>query len=250
MSKLVLAGLGDPSSPLIGIYDIKTDTWQNASQVSSASQAPRDSAGIALDSSTGLLVIIGGYFQKSVFSEIDLLYSPTSNFNNLTWTVITPNQSQLMPLYQPIVVYVPQLQSTLVMGGCSSYSVTSGPSNPEAFTTAYLIKTSIGPFGATAEVTSVTLKGTTLAFPAPRLSPCYVVLPNGDIFMYGGAIFNAGMPDAWVLHTSNFSWTPITINNAPPQGRAGAACQLLTPNEIILATLGLQLNQRALLHHK
>ncbi|KAF9350884.1 hypothetical protein BGX26_010967 [Mortierella sp. AD094] len=69
--------------------------------------------------------------------------------------------------------------------------------------------------------------------PLPRLAPCAVVMASGNVFMYGGAISNGSLSDAWLLNTTSWTWTSLVINGLSI-GRAGAACELVTPDQIIM----------------
>ncbi|KAF9402325.1 hypothetical protein BGX21_010516 [Mortierella sp. AD011] len=229
LNTFFLVGMGDAGSPLAASYDIKTNVWyySPSTSVPGGPQTPRTSAGIALDVSSGVVVVFGGYTQTSVSAELDLIDSRLTDYNTLSWTVASTSE-HLPALYQPIVTYLPNLKSTLVMGGSSAYSPSIGASGFQTFDTGYLITTSVGP---TAQVSIARMNG---PIPTPRLSPCYVVLSNGNVFMYGGAGSGGTLTDAWVLDTSNFSWSTVAIQDAPLLGRAGATCQMVAPNQIII----------------
>ncbi|KAF9359179.1 hypothetical protein BGX26_012954 [Mortierella sp. AD094] len=232
LNTLFMVGMGDAGSPLAALYDIKANAWHYVSSTSKPGglQTPRTSAGIALDVSSGVMVVFGGYTQASVSSELDLMDSRLTDYDTLNWSVASTS-SQLLASYQPIVVYLPNLNSTLIMGGSSTYSPSTGASGLQSFDVGYLVTTSVGPDGLMAQTKNVTMKG---PIPTARLSPCHVVLSNGDVFMYGGTEFVGSLTDAWVLHTSDFSWSNVAIQNGPPLGRAGATCQMVTPNQIII----------------
>ncbi|KAF9994424.1 hypothetical protein BGZ79_000823 [Entomortierella chlamydospora] len=228
--------MGDAGSPLAASYDIKTNVWYYSSSTSEPGgpQTPRTSAGIALDVSSGVMVVFGGYTQTSVSAELDLMDSRLTDYNTLSWTIASTSE-RLPALYQPIVTYLPNLKSTLVMGGSSAYSPSIGASGFQTFDAGYLVTTSVGPNGLTAQVSITKMNG---PIPTPRLSPCYVVLSNGNVFMYGGAGSGGTLTDAWVLDTSNFSWSTVAIQDAPLLGRVGATCQMVAPNQIIIAGVG------------
>ncbi|KAF9114551.1 hypothetical protein BGX27_010526 [Mortierella sp. AM989] len=241
-TKLVMVGMGDNDSPLASVYDIKHDEWDHIPQTAGVfTQTPRISAGVALDSLNGIVVVFGGFSYGVVSGEMDLLDSRKHDYSEWTWSIASA-QNQFIPLYQPIVVYSPKIRATLIMGGCTTYNPYSGPSNPQPFNVAYVVSNILEATGAISVNTAkTTLKGYDpsnsaggATIPSVRLSPCFAVLDNGDVFMYSGSMFNIGLNDAWVLHVSNFTWSPVTIKNAPQQGRAGATCQLVTPNQLIV----------------
>ncbi|KAF9913640.1 hypothetical protein BX616_009793 [Lobosporangium transversale] len=253
-SYIVMVGMGEPNlidsstgpSPMARVYDIQANSWQYFSQllfnVNSPQYSSRISESIVLDSSTGVIVIYGGYSLVSnfVLSDVTLIATSSSHdFNSWSWSPPAPN-NQMGPLFQPVMVYLPHLRATLVMGGCRTFSTTSSGSNCSSFTFAYLLQTQVTSFGnATYSLSGVTLKGgnplnTTVLTPPSRMSPCHVVLNNGDVFMYGGSTTEGSLSDSWILRTKDWTWSMVTINNAPTQSRAGATCQLVTPNQIVV----------------
>ncbi|KAF9965353.1 hypothetical protein BGZ70_004995 [Mortierella alpina] len=238
-NRLILGGMGEAGTPLIRVYDIQADTWSPLppQPISGNVASPRTSVGIALDSGTGAVIVFGGLVPNTAFSrELDVLDTrPT--FSDWAWTLVAPASSfiQLAPLYQPIVLYVPQLQSTLLMGGCDTYSARTVVVSCQTFDSAFQIKTTVTSENmATSPPVKFKLTSRKNILPVPRSSSCYVVLANGDVFMYGGLADATTLSDAWVLSIQSWEWTPITINNAPPAGRAGATCQLIAHNQVIV----------------
>ncbi|KAG9326357.1 hypothetical protein KVV02_003708 [Mortierella alpina] len=240
-SHLVLGGMGETGTPLIRVYDIQADTWSPLppQPIGGNVASPRTSVGIALDHSTGAVIVFGGLVPNTAFSrELDVLDTRPA-FNNWTWTPVVPASSfiQLMPLYQPIVLYVPRLQSTLLMGGCDIYSARSVVVSCQTFDAAFQIKTT-----ATSQslATSppqkfrLTSAADNNILPLPRSSSCYAVLANGDVFIYGGLAGTTPLSDAWVLSIESWKWTPIKIHNLPAAGRAGATCQLIAHDQVIV----------------
>ncbi|KAF9432808.1 hypothetical protein BGZ76_010299 [Entomortierella beljakovae] len=239
-SKLVLLGTSDVL--MAAVYDITANTWNSVPSTAGVFvQSSRVSMSLALDTSTGVFVVYGGGFSAGgVTNELDFLYSTSSQYTDLVWASI-PSAKQIQPLFQPISVYLPQMQSTLIMGGCSSYSPVKGASDSEQlFTTGYLIRTMFSENRTpTASISTIGLKGLDPTnppgnIPAPRQSPCYLVLSSGDVFMYGGSVASGSLNDAWILRTNNFTWTPVMIKNGPALGRAGATCQLVSSNQVML----------------
>lgn len=240
-SHIVLGGMGETGTPLIRVYDIQADTWSPLPPQPQGGNvaSPRASVGIALDSSTGAVIVFGGLVPNTAFSrELDVLDTRPS-FSNWTWTLVAPVSSfiQLTPLYQPMVLYLPQLQSTLLMGGCDIYSARTIVASCQTLDSAFQIKTT-ATSGTLVTSPPQKFKLTSVAvnniLPAPRSSSCYVALANGNVFMYGGLAGDLPLSDAWVLSVDSWEWTPIKINNAPSAGRAGATCQLIAHNQVIV----------------
>ncbi|KAF9573054.1 hypothetical protein EC968_009104 [Mortierella alpina] len=238
---LVLGGMGETGTPLVRVYDIQADTWSPLppQPISGNVASPRTSVGIALDSSTGAVIVFGGLVPNTAFSrELDVLDTrPT--FSNWTWTLVAPVSSfiQLKPLYQPIVLYLPQLQSTLLMGGCDTYSARTVIASCQTFDSAFQIKTATTSGTLTTsppQKVKLTSAAVNNILPVPRSSACNVILANGDVFMYGGLADATTLSDAWVLSVTSWEWTPIKINNAPAAGRAGATCQLVAHDQVIV----------------
>ena len=240
-SHLVLGGMGETGTPLVRVYNIQTDTWSPLppQPIGGNVASPRTSVGIALDASTGAVIVFGGLVPNTAFSrELDVLDTRPA-FNNWTWTLVAPvsNFIQLIPLYQPIVLYLPQLQATLLMGGCNTYSARTIIVSCQTFDSAFQIKTAIVSSSLVTsppQKLSLTSSAVNNILPVPRSSSCHVVLANGDVFMYGGLSDTATLSDAWVLSAESWKWRSIKINNAPPEGRAGATCQLIAQDQVIV----------------
>ncbi|KAG0366612.1 hypothetical protein BGZ54_005119 [Gamsiella multidivaricata] len=234
---LLLVGSSDGQNAILKIYDIKANTWQSMKTTTPGFPytAPYTSPGIALDQSTDTFLIYGGYSAsaRTTSSDMVLLTINGSNYNDWIWSSPTTYQ-QAPPLYQPITVYIPALQSTLIMGGCTIYTPNVGPNNCTGFNTGYLVKTKATVNGTISTPPyQVYMTGSTI--PIARVSPCYVLLDNGEIFMYGGATFSKGLSDAWVLNPDGWTWRSIDINNSTVvQGRAGATCQRIAKDRVIV----------------
>ncbi|KAI1307894.1 hypothetical protein EDD11_004366 [Mortierella claussenii] len=193
--------------------------------------------------STGQMVLYGGLLATggtnaatrtlSLSLEFDFLDTrPT--LDKWTWSAAINSVFPPPALYQPIMLYLPNQRQTLVMGGCNGINPVDGNiTQCVPFSAGYLINSMVmtGSDGASVPMSRVDIKG---GPPAPRLSPCTVVLASGDVFMYGGATASGSLGDAWVLNTSNWTWISKSIKNMPFPGRAGAACQLATADQIIM----------------
>ncbi|KAI1313438.1 hypothetical protein EDD11_002545 [Mortierella claussenii] len=241
---LVLVGTGEPT--LTRIYDIRADSWYYIPQsgLTSLQITPRFSPGVVLDSSTGVIVVFGGYYRTSsiLSMEVDLVIANAYDFNTWQWSYPSYN-ADMGAIFQPVMVFLPQYKATLIMGGCSTYIpdiLSSG--DCLNYTTGYLVQTQVtAVFGnATYTLGRVPLKGaisptgSSSSTPPPRLSPCYTLLNNGDVLLYGGRTFEGVLSDVWVLRTQDWTWSTVQVEGLPPGGRAGAACQLVTSNQVIV----------------
>ncbi|KAG0048675.1 hypothetical protein BGZ83_006414 [Gryganskiella cystojenkinii] len=270
---LVLAGISNQVGQLAVVYEIATDNWSYLPPAAVSMAFPstgRSEVGIALDSNTGQMILLGGLdFTRStnsttstpaapavgsysVSTELDIL-DTRSVLNTWSWsavinTPIVPSPSGSistspqwgMSVVQPILIFLPELKATLIMGGCSGINITSGDvTSCQEFDRGYLINSMIT-HGTTSPamvpITSVSLTGPIgeSLTPSARISPCVVLLPSGQVFMYGGASMTGSLNDAWLLTPGNWSWTSIQITNMPIPGRAGAACQMATKDQMIL----------------
>ncbi|KAF9992124.1 hypothetical protein BGZ80_002375 [Entomortierella chlamydospora] len=235
---IVVTGASDQLSQLVVVYNIAFNTWGylNSSAVADATpQTPRTKVAITLDRDSNVMVVYGGLVSaSSTFStstELDIL-DTHSSFNQWTWPTAISNAQPIPGLVQPIVLYIPTLKATLIMGGCNTISPSNGSIIQCApFTTGYLVDTTQTPgIGASVPISKFSMYGVP---PLPRLAPCTVVMESGNVFMHGGATSNGSLSDAWLLNTTSWTWTALVINGLPV-GRAGAACELVTPDQIIM----------------
>lgn len=60
------------------------------------------------------------------------------------------------------------------------------------------------------------------------------MLDDGDILMYGGMGNQEGYSDFWIINTAQWSWLRATITGAPKQARAGATCELVGKNQVMV----------------
>ncbi|KAF8925818.1 hypothetical protein EDD21DRAFT_390994 [Dissophora ornata] len=241
---LVLAGVGDQVGQVVVVFDLVSKTWSYLPATAAANALPqtsRTSVSISLDPGTGQMVLYGGVMATSVggasatyslSAEFDFL-DTRSTFDKWTWSAAIQSPQPPPGLAQPILLYLPTLGRTLIMGGCSGIGSDGSITQCAPFTTGYIVGSMLmtGSNGTTSSISSISMNG---LFPTPRLSPCTAVLASGDVFMYGGVTSSGSLGDAWVLKTSNWTWVPITILNIPVTGRAGATCQLATADQIIL----------------
>ncbi|KAF9130825.1 hypothetical protein BGW39_002579 [Mortierella sp. 14UC] len=208
-SHLVLLGPSGLGDPLLMTYDILADSWI---PFRSDPAPPRSAVGAALDLETGTIVIQGGFIRNfgiPLSSEIDIL-SAKSGLDQWTWTKGAPT-TVIKPIFQPIIVYLPTRKATLILGGTEYVNNTI--TGFQQFNEGTLVFTTTGDNGVTTLRNSrVNLTATDITIVPPRrLSPCYTVLDNGDLFMYGGATFAGSLNDAWILNAVDLIWKSVSI---------------------------------------
>ncbi|KAF9903686.1 hypothetical protein EC991_003461 [Linnemannia zychae] len=228
----VLLGSSGQGDPLLMTYDILADSW---TPFRSDPAPPRSAVGAALDPQSGTIIVQGGFIRSfgiPLSSEIDIL-SSKGGLDEWTWTKGAPTTA-IKPIFQPIVVYLPTRKATLIIGGTEYVNNTI--TGFQQFNEGTLIFTATGDNGVTTLSNArVNLTATdTTVIPPRRLSPCYTVLDNGDLFMYGGATFAGSLNDAWILSAVDLTWRSISIGQNPTAGRTGASCQLIAPGQIMV----------------
>ncbi|KAG0066995.1 hypothetical protein BGZ90_001191 [Linnemannia elongata] len=229
-SHLLLLGASGQGDPLLMSYDIGADSWV---PFRSGSEPPRSAVGAALDLQTGTIVVQGGFIRNvgaSLSSEIDTLIS-NGGLDRWEWNKGAPTAT-LRPIFQPIVAYLPTLKATLIMGGTrfENFSIPG----LQQFDTGYLVTTSTVNGKPIVSNAVVNLTASDMAVPIGRLSPCYTVLENGNLFMYGGATFSNSLNEAWILNAGDLTWKMVSIGQNPTAGRAGATCQRISPDQIMV----------------
>ncbi|KAG9062786.1 hypothetical protein KI688_005092 [Linnemannia hyalina] len=210
-------------------YDIGADSW---APFRSDPDPPRSAVGAALDLETGVIVVQGGFirnFGAPLSSEIDILTS-NGGMAQWAWRKGAPT-TPLRPIFQPIVVYLPTRKATLIIGGTNFEN--NNIAGLQKLDSGYLVTTSTVKGITTVSNAIVNLTASEMAVPVSRLSPCYTVLENGDLFMYGGATFSSSLNEAWILNAGDLSWKMMSIGQNPTAGRAGATCQRISPNHIM-----------------
>ncbi|KAK3836213.1 MAG: hypothetical protein J3R72DRAFT_204549 [Linnemannia gamsii] len=230
-SHLILLGASGLDDPLLMSYDILADSW---APYRSGPAPPRSAVGAALDLQTGTIVVQGGFirnFAIPLSAEIDIL-STSGSVSQWTWTKGTPTIA-IKSIFQPIVVYLPTRKASLIIGGTDFINNTI--SGFQQFNQGYLVTTTTTTNGTTLSNSIVNLTATDItAVPPRRLSPCYTVLENGDLFMYGGATFASSLNDAWILGAVDMIWKSVSLGQNPAEGRAGATCKLISPGYIMV----------------
>ncbi|KAF9151803.1 hypothetical protein BG015_006210 [Linnemannia schmuckeri] len=233
-SRLVFLGASGQGDPLAMSYDISADSWV---PVRSDPELPRSAVGAALDPQTGAIIVQGGFVRSTgaLSSDIDIL-SPNGGMDEWVWKKGAPTTA-LRANFQPIVAYLPTLKATLIIGGTKFENNLIG--SLQQLDSGYLVTTSIVNGVTTLSNTIVNLTASEMALPMGRLSPCYTVLENGDLFMYGGATFSNGLNDAWILNARDLTWKMVSIGQNPAAGRAGATCQRISPDHIMIPQIGI-----------
>ncbi|KAF9199507.1 hypothetical protein BGZ49_010346 [Haplosporangium sp. Z 27] len=235
---IVMTGITDQSNQLVGVYNISSNTWvylPSDAVANAIPQMPRTNVALSLDLISGNIVLFGGIFQSastySPSAELDVL-NTHSSLSQWAWSSAASNAQLLPGLVQPIMVYLPSLKATLIMGGCYQITPLNGSVlQCSPFSAGYLVNTTLPvPGGAAMPISKYSMNP---PYPIERLSPCTVVLADGNVFMYGGAIANGSLSDAWLLNTQSRTWTQLNMNGLPG-GRAGATCELATPDQIIM----------------
>jgi hypothetical protein len=68
--------------------------------------------------------------------------------------------------------------------------------------------------------------------PEARRLPCYVLLENGSVFIYGGLASNGDvLKDAWILNVAAGTWLKAPLVSP---GRAGGSCEKIGPSQVMV----------------
>ncbi|KAG0222288.1 F-box only protein 42 [Actinomortierella wolfii] len=217
-SKILLAGTQNVTDQLAVIYDTAEDKWSFPARLTIL-RSNRSSVGVALDESTGFHVLYGGLHAPSNTpdNELDIL-----DPNKGPGWMYARAQSGIKTLLNPIMLYIPAKQKTLIIGGCP-------PTEMDCFRTAYLVRTALN---ADPLVEVLSLQP---PFPPFRTAPCAALIDESRIMIYGGRSENTTQSDIWILNITDETWSQPTINNLPANGREGAACVKGVNKQIIVA---------------
>ncbi|KAG0293362.1 hypothetical protein BGZ96_002939 [Linnemannia gamsii] len=214
-SHLILLGASGVGDPFLMSYDIGADSW---TPFRWDPAPPRSAVGAALDLQTGAIIVQGGFvriYGTPLPSDIDIL-SYKGGMGPSTWAKGVQS-TELEGIFQPIVVYLPTLKATLIIGGTKFVNNAIGGLRP--LDSGYLISTSTISGNTTLSNTVVNLTASDMEVPMSRLSPCYTVLENGNLFMYGGATFSSGLNEAWILNVADMTWKKMPIDQNPAAKR-------------------------------
>jgi len=242
--QLILGGNRDNFGPISYIYDVGSAEWTRAPDlpglVGSMDQYKRTNLGITLDPYTGLVYMYGGLQYYGFSSEISVMDTNNPTASKMTWT-LAQNQTQIPPLYEPVVLFLPTLKKTVVLGGCGGFNASSGfVESCARLDVVYLISNGISTSALDIQRQVTGATGTT---PTPRYHVCKVVLKNGNVFIQGGKNQNTLFNEAWILDVSNWTWNTVTINGpAEAMTRNGHTCQM-GPNGQILVVGGKKLKK-------
>ncbi|KAF9913639.1 hypothetical protein BX616_009792 [Lobosporangium transversale] len=240
------------------IFDSTTRTWSQTGDLPNAGRGTdnndemqnyrRDTPDMALDTSTGALIQFGGsnatHFATNALTVLDT--NRPSNMMNWSYTGYLESVPEL---YAPIVLYAPNNRLTLIMGGCdqvnnatnASTSITV-PTHCATFDTLYALATdsiaSGNPKVTRLNVDTTDEKtGQPAEIPAPRVMPCTVVMPDGNVLMMGGGspgVDSKAMSDAWILNTQTWRWSRREIEDFPENGIMGHSCQVASNDQILV----------------
>ncbi|KAF9174085.1 hypothetical protein BGX21_000943 [Mortierella sp. AD011] len=188
-------------------YNIKTQTWtsSNPPQVNDTSR--RDFYA-ATNPTLNQIYIIGGDagFAGNVISNVfDTFYPNTSALTEIPMPNAGPQG-----LYTYASVWVPRLESMLIVGGQMSVGVPSGLVlyNPASGTWTNQVATGS-------------------AFAYNRVSPCAASNADGSlVVVFGGFIAGAANadPNAYILDTTKWTWTTVPFGST---ARGNAACTIV-----------------------
>ncbi|KAG0229967.1 hypothetical protein BGW42_001198 [Actinomortierella wolfii] len=222
---IVASGRNDSGLAPVALFDGEKREWRQAPFIPGeelqSKNPPRNSPGMVYDNTLKNIVLFGGS-NGDVSNEINY-FDP----QDLTWK-LSGSLTGVPGLYAPIMHYIHQLESILIMGGCTSINSSTGlPTQCADFTSAYLV-----PSKAAAEatktssipVTKVNLTGPN-GFPAPRFMPCTITLGQDAIFMHGGGNPDKALADSWILNPDTWVWSKRPISGVPPQGIMGHTCE-------------------------
>ncbi|KAF9432772.1 hypothetical protein BGZ76_010331 [Entomortierella beljakovae] len=229
-------------SQLIAVYDIQRNKWESFSATGGKTPiTARVSVGTAADPVTKRIIFYGGSLSTQVNSTTPPTFSASQELDTLdtslplnqwTWATVNSPAQPLPGLVRPIMIYVPKLKYTLVMGGCD-IALDGTVRSCHPFTEGYMIDTQkSNSIGSPPYIEKKTLYGIQ---PAARYAPCVALLDDGTVFMYGGATSTGSFDDSWKLDVETGNWTRLEVTGVRDDGgRAGATCQRVTSDQIIM----------------
>ncbi|KAG0286987.1 hypothetical protein BGZ98_004844, partial [Dissophora globulifera] len=215
------------------VFDSTAQTWTQAADLPGGASVMqnyhRDSPGMALDPTNGMLVQFGGSNTTVATNSLTILNTNNAT-NAMTWSY-SGSLAQVPALYAPIVLYIPSNKQTLIMGGCDQLDGQGTPTHCAAFDTLYTLS-SDQVMSATPSATRVAVSNG--ALPSPRLMPCAVVMSDNNVLMVGGGSPTTALGDAWILNTQNWTWTQRGISGFPGNGIMGHSCLLAEHDQILV----------------
>ncbi|KAF9972104.1 hypothetical protein BGZ73_004821 [Actinomortierella ambigua] len=221
----VAGGRNDSGLAPLAMFDNEKRVWTQAPYIPgeepNSRNPPRNSPGMVYDATLRNIVIFGGS-NNAVSNEINY-FDP----QDLTWKRSGP-LTGVPGLYAPIMHYIHQLESILIMGGCTNVDSSTGmPTQCADFTSAYLVPSKAA--ALTTNTSNILIKKVTLTgpegYPAARFMPCTITLGQDAIFMHGGGNPDKALADAWILNPDTWVWSKRPISGAPAQGIMGHTCE-------------------------
>ncbi|KAF9930564.1 hypothetical protein FBU30_000353 [Linnemannia zychae] len=228
----VTGGNRDNLGALSHIYSIQSNTWITAPaqpNITSLAGYKRSNVGMALDRSSGLMYVYGGFQWQGFSNEINVMDTTSSDARRMGWT-LSFNQTTIPPLYDPMMVYLPSQNKTLVLGGCISMSPSDGIVNAcLPLSDGYLLSR-----GESAQSLLIERQAMNAA-PLPRYQSCRLTLPDGNVFIQGGKGVTEFFSDAWVLNVTDWTWKTVSIKGPMMEmARAGHSCQFGAYGQIVI----------------
>ncbi|KAG0366613.1 F-box only protein 42 [Gamsiella multidivaricata] len=216
------------------IFDSTTRVWAQASDLPGGASIMqnyrRDSPGMSIDTTNGMLVQFGGSNATNMASN-DLLLLDTNKASNMMNWSYTGSLDTVPALYAPILLYIPTIKQTLIMGGCDQVDSQGNPTHCAGFDTLYTLSSDSVVSAAGPKATRITVNGTV---PSPRLMPCAVVLSDNNVLMIGGGDPTKALADAWILNTRDWTWAPRNIGGFPENGIMGHGCEMAGHDQILV----------------
>ena len=237
--QLILGGNRDHNGQsLASAYDLNSNAWVTLPGTISTPDPTykRSNIGMALDKSTGLVVIYGGFGYLNFLQEISTLDTATNpNPQDFKWDV-SFNQTVIPMLYSPFVLYLPTLKQTLVIGGGDRYNVTSGyVSRAASLAEGYLVSGATTPSTTSIIPQTLTFAGGPAQAPPPRYQACKVVMDDGNVLIQGGRDPTLFYGDTWVLNVTTWVWTNKTVNGpVAAMTRAGHTCGMGPNGQVLI----------------
>ncbi|KAF9278033.1 hypothetical protein BGZ74_003182, partial [Mortierella antarctica] len=232
--QIVFGGNRDYLGTLSYIYDVPSRSWTTTPNIpgmeSSMAGYKRSNIGMQLDPITGLVYMYGGFQYMSFSNEVNVLNTSDPDPSKAHWTV-TKNQTTIPALYEPLVLYLPSREQTLVLAGCDIYNNSTGRVGSCApLNVGYLL--SNGTSNTALQIKTQKISNG----PSPRYQACKVVLRNGNVFVHGGRDRTNFFGDAWVLNIDSWVWHETKIQGpTEAMTRAGHNCEMGPHDQIIIA---------------
>ncbi|KAF8924040.1 hypothetical protein BGZ58_002250 [Dissophora ornata] len=143
------------------VFDSSLRTWSQTTDLPGDTTIMqnyhRDSPGMSLDQTNGMLIQFGGMNATNNITN-DLTLLDTSKASNaMTWSY-SGSLDSVPALYAPILLYIPNNKQTLIMGGCDLMDSTGTPSHCAAFDTLYTLS-SDSAVSATPKASRISVNG-------------------------------------------------------------------------------------------